>query len=48
MHNEPHNARARAAFPENEYPHQALTGKIIEASMRVFRTLGYGFFETVC
>jgi GxxExxY protein len=42
--------RAGAAgreYPERDYPHQELTSKIIASSFAVFRTLGYGFLESV-
>lgn len=42
----PDGARPRA-YPEHDYPHQALTGKIIASSIAVFRAFGYGFLESV-
>lgn len=38
--------RARK-YPEHDYPHQELTGKIIASSIVVFRAFGYGFLESV-
>src|SRR5689334_10965369 len=34
-------------YPEHDYPHQQLTGKIIAASYAVYRVFGYGFLESV-
>lgn len=34
-------------FPNHDYPHQELTGKVIAASFVVYRTFGYGFLESV-
>jgi GxxExxY protein len=42
----PPNARA-FKYPEHDYPHQELTGKIIASSFVVFRAFGYGFLESV-
>ena len=38
---------ASRGYPDHAYPHQELTGKIIEASFTVFRAFGYGFLESV-
>jgi GxxExxY protein len=37
----------RKHYPEHDYPHQQLTGKIIASSFAVFRAFGYGFLESV-
>jgi len=34
-------------YPEQDYPHQALTGKIIASSHAVAREFGFGFLEAV-
>jgi GxxExxY protein len=34
-------------FPPDRYPLQPLTGAVIESAFSTFRSLGYGFFESV-
>ena len=34
-------------FPPDRYPLQRLTGAVIESAFSTFRSLGYGFFESV-
>ena len=43
-HNEPPTA---TAFPDERYPLQELTGRIIAASFVVHREFGFGFLESV-
>ena len=45
-HSKRHRSRDRV-YPEHDYPHQELTGKIIASSFAVFRAFGYGFLESV-
>ena len=37
----------RKTFPEERYPHQDLTGRVIGAFYQVHSTLGYGFRESI-
>jgi GxxExxY protein len=46
INHRPPGRRARK-YPEHDYPHQELTGKIIASSFVVFRAFGYAFLESV-
>ena len=37
----------RRKYPDQDFPHQELTGRLIGASFVVFRAFGYGFLESV-
>lgn len=41
-----HRGRGKV-YPEHDYPHQALTGKIIASGYAAFRSFGYGLLESV-
>jgi GxxExxY protein len=48
MDNHPNRRHVRRKnYPEHDYPHQELTGKIIASSFAVFRGFRYGFGESV-
>jgi GxxExxY protein len=48
MDNHPNRRHGRRNdYPEHDYPHQELTGKIIASSFTIFRAFGYGYLESV-
>jgi GxxExxY protein len=38
---------SQRVYPEDDYPHQRLTGAVVTAAHEVHRALGYGFLEAV-